>query len=438
VKEARSSAHHRLPAPGGYSAAYAGLLLFTMLLYVRPNELLPIGTFPIVKIVAILTLVAFFFQRLSDGGSISVMPRTFRYLLILTGLMLLSIPVALDPGASLAGFLEAFSKIVLIFLLIINVVTSFRRLRLVIEVMVLSGSFVAVATLIDFSRGVNLSEGFRAAGAVGGLFGNPNDLALAMNVLIPLAIGLVLSHSTPLAKPLYFVCTGLFVVTTIVTYSRAGFVTLAIMSVVLLAQIGRRHRAAWGVGGVALAALLIVSPGTFWNRITTLFEGAGTPGVSAAESATMRWELVKRSIEVAGFNPIRWSLGVGIDNFHIVSHKEFVNHNAYLQVFNEVGLPALIVYILFLISAIRITNQVINRFQWVRGYRRVWFTAIAIQGSLVAYAVGSLFASVAFLWYVYYPAAFAICLHQLVARVRTSAAPEKVTSRVWYLRRAQH
>ena len=33
--------------------------------------------------------------------------------------------------------------------------------------------------------------------------------------------------------------------------------------------------------------------------------------------------------------------GVGMNNFHIVSIKDLVNHNGYLQVFNEIGLPAL-------------------------------------------------------------------------------------------------
>ena len=55
--------------------------------------------------------------------------------------------------------------------------------------------------------------------------------------------------------------------------------------------------------------------------------------------------LLQRSLEAAGFNPIRWMFGVGIDNFHIVSIHEKVQHNSYLQVFNEVGLPALIFYL---------------------------------------------------------------------------------------------
>jgi hypothetical protein len=68
----------------------------------------------------------------------------------------------------------------------------------------------------------------------------------------------------------------------------------------------------------------------------------------------------------------------------------------------------------------------------------VWLTAVAIQTSLVAYAVGSFFASVAFHWYLYYPAAFAVCLQQFLARTERLPARREVTPRVWYLRRVQH
>ncbi len=416
-----------------HSLAYPGLMLFTILLYLRPNDLLPIGTFPIVKIMTLATLAAFFLERLGHGGPFSVMPRAFHYLLGVAAFAILSIPIGLDPAASFATFTDLFLKILLVFLLMINVVTSFRRLRLMMEVTVLAATIVAVLTLVDYARGKNLVEGYRAAGALGGIFANPNDLALAMNVLVPIAFSLALARPNPFSKLLYLGSTGLLLMTTIVTYSRAGFLTMAVAGGFFLAKLGRRYPAAWVVG--ALAALMIVaaSPG----RVFTIFDASGGHA-TAAQSASARWDLVKRSVEVAGANPMRWLFGVGMGNFHIVSYKELVNHNAYLQVFNELGLPAMISYILFLASVIGISAGIARRYRRVPGYRQVWLAAIAIQTSLVAYLVGSFFASVAFQWYVYYPAAFAVCLQQILARTARLPAREEVTPRVWYLRRAQH
>jgi hypothetical protein len=217
-----------------------------------------------------------------------------------------------------------------------------------------------------------------------------------------------------------------------VTYSRSGFLTMVAAGVFLLVKIGRRYPAAWAAGTLLAGALLVSSPA----RIFTLFQGSGND--TAASSATARWDLVKRAIEVAGGNPMRWMFGVGIDNFSIVSIHDQVTHNAFLQVFNEVGLPAMIFYTLFLFSVFKITGAMSERYRKARGYRQVWLTAIIIQTSLVAYAVGSVFASVAFLWYLYYPAAFAVCLQQLLAHAERLPAQREVTSRVWYLRRVQH
>ena len=44
---------------GSQRAAFAGLFLFTLLLYIRPNELFPgiFGTFPLTKIVAMVAVL---------------------------------------------------------------------------------------------------------------------------------------------------------------------------------------------------------------------------------------------------------------------------------------------------------------------------------------------------------------------------------------------
>jgi O-antigen ligase len=129
---------------------------------------------------------------------------------------------------------------------------------------------------------------------------------------------------------------------------------------------------------------------------------------------------------------------VGLNNFHIVSNKELVNHNAYLQVFNEIGLPALCFYILFLSSVVAIAARIAKRYRRTRGYRQVWLMAVAIQASVIVYLIGSFFASVAYLWYVYYPAAFAVCLQQLLRKAEREAGHKGVQSGVWYLRRVQY
>jgi hypothetical protein len=427
----------RLPGSGRQSFAFGGLVLFTILLYLRPNEWLGIGTFPIVKIVAMVTLAAFFADQITARRPLSVMPRELKLLLALTGLMLVGIPLGLDPVASFNGFTNTFVKVLLIFVLMVNVVTSFDRLSRLIQVITLCGTAIALGTLVEFARGVNLVHGRRATGFVGGIFGNPNDLALALNILLPIAVGLALSRATTGGKLLYWICTGLLGLGVVVTYSRAGFVTLALVGLALLWRLRRQYPVVLPVAVVAALAMVFLAPGTFWNRIFTIFDASNDP--SAAQSSELRWALLRRAIEAAGFNPQRWLFGVGMYNFHIVSVHELAQHNAYLQVFNEVGLPALIVYVAFIATVIWRMGRLVKAFEGVRAYRLAWTMAVTLQISVMAYAVGSFFAPVPFLWYLYYPAGFAVCLWQVVAASRRARerAPEESPGRVWYLRRAQ-
>jgi O-antigen ligase len=436
ARPAPSTSTVRGVGPDRQSFAYAGLLAFTVLLYLRPNEWLPIGTFPIVRIVALAALAAFFVEQISDGRPFSIMPREFKYLLVLGGLMILGMPTGLNPSDSSGKFIDEFLRVFLIFMLTINVVTSFRRLLQLMEVTVLCGTVLAIGTLGRYASGENLAEGFRATGLVGGIFGNPNDLALALNVLVPISMGLGMIHRDIFRRLLYWGCAGCLALASLAAFSRAGFLTLVAVGGFLLLKLGRRYPILWVLALVAGLALVMLGPGAFWTRILTVFDTSGDVG--AAQSGEIRWELIKRSIEVAGFNPIRWMLGVGVGNFHIVSNFERVHHNSYLQVFNEVGLPAMIVYLAFMITAIRNSGRIAKAFEGVRGYRQLWLTAIMIEAALVAYAIGSFFASVAFLWYLYYPAAFAVCLKLLVLRSVRKAAPDEVPRRVWNLRRIQH
>src|SRR5690242_20850995 len=273
--------------------AYGGLIVFTVLLYFRPNEWLPIGTFPLVKIVALSSLAGLFLVQLSEGRPLSLMPRELKLLLGLTGLMLVSMAVGLDPAASFDAFTNDFLKVLLIFVLMVNVVNTFKRLRRLVEVTVVCGTLLAFGSLIQFARGQNLGDGFRASGIVGGMFGNPNDLALSLNILLPIAIGLALSRPAIAAKLFYWGCAGLLGLATLVSYSRAGFLTLAVVGLFLMWRLRRRYPAFLALGATAAVVVVLVAPGSFWARVFTVFDSSGD--AQAAQSSELRWSLLWRA-----------------------------------------------------------------------------------------------------------------------------------------------
>jgi threonine/homoserine/homoserine lactone efflux protein len=131
-------------------------------------------------------------------------------------------------------------------------------------------------------------------------------------------------------------------------------------------------------------------------------------------SASARRDLIVRSLAVVLPNPKVWLLGVGLANFQVVSIHDGATHNSYLQVLTEVGVPGLLFYGLFMVAAWKATGRVLSATAGRREMRTIFVLGVALRASLCAYAVGSLFASVAYLWYLYYPAGLAVCLRDLV------------------------
>src|SRR5262245_54661015 len=78
----------------GDSLAFAGLYVFTFLLYSRPNELLPgiFGAFPVIKIVALVTALTYGVSRLNADRPITIWPLEVRMLLLMVVLAVLFMP----------------------------------------------------------------------------------------------------------------------------------------------------------------------------------------------------------------------------------------------------------------------------------------------------------------------------------------------------------
>jgi O-antigen ligase len=120
--------------------------------------------------------------------------------------------------------------------------------------------------------------------------------------------------------------------------------------------------------------------------------------------------LLVRSIVIALANPV---FGVGIGNFHTVSIRELASHNAYTQVAAEMGLAAMIIYIMFLVVPLR-RLRVIERVTFdTRKGSRIYYLSVALQASLVAFMVSSFFSSAAYQFYIYYLVGYAVALRRI-------------------------
>jgi O-antigen ligase len=409
----------------GHALSYAGLFLFTTLAYVRPYELHPAFAFlsSAAFYVALATLACYIPSQLASENSLTVWAREVKLVLLLALLCLLSVFQAHDPGQSWDSFWTYF-KVVVMFIVMVNVVRTELRLRGMIW-LALGISFVVSAyALNDYRGGQFRVSGVRIGGVLGGLFENPNDLALQLVIMIPLAWGLLLAARGFVKKLLYAACALVMVGGVVVTFSRGGFLGLLCAAFVMLWKtVGRRNRLALVVVTVVLAAAFAAAaPSGYRSR---LFSAVDTDRDTGSVSA--RYGLLQRSIYVTLHHPL---MGVGIGNFPLVSVRDQVSHNAYTQVSAEVGIPAMLVYVLFLFAPLKRLRRVERETERPAGggrrRSRHYYLAVGLQASLVGYMVSSLFASVAFHWYGYYLIGYALCL----ARLYQSAAPQQENSGV--------
>jgi O-antigen ligase len=399
----------------GHLFTYAGLFLFTAFVFFRPYELFDA---PILKEgaqwIAVLTLLVYLPGQFAAEGNLTTRPREVIFALLLLAAALLSVPTAISPGEAWDSFIE-FSKVILIFVVAVNVTNTERRLRGLIVLVFAASVMLSFSAFSDYRQGRFEFGGGRVKGMLGGMFDNPNDLALHLVTLVPLAVGLAFARRGLLAKVFYVLCGALFVAGVVVTFSRGGFLGLAVGSGVLAWKLGRRNRfVVMTLGALVLCVFVAVAPGGYGQRVASMFGGDLTG------SADARRDIFWRSALVALRHPIN---GVGLGNFHHQGQHDQVSHNAYTQVAAEMGFGALALYVLLMVTPLRRLREIERESLGEKDRAAFYYLAVGMQGSLVAYMVSSFFASVAHLWYVYYLVAYSVCLRRLYALRFGSAVP---------------
>lgn len=400
---------NKLRLKRGHALSYAGLFLYTIAVYFRPYELHPslAWSINISFWFAIFTLLAFVPSQLAMEGRPTARTREVDCVMLLCLLVLISIPLGISPGESFHLFLDAFAKVVIMFIVMVNVTRTRLRLHGLMFLGLAVACVMSILHFEDYWTGNFTTEGYRVGKINHGMFTDPDDSALHLVTMIPLAIGLMIGSRNIFKKILLAVCALLMIGGMVFTFSRGGFLGFIAVIGVLGWKFGRRNRLAVMLAlfifAVAFAAL---APGNYPTRILSIFDHSLDP----VGSAGARTALLLRSIYVTVMHPL---LGVGLGNFPIVSISGKVTHNAYTQIGAEVGIPALLVYLAMMIYAIRRLARIERETQGERSDLRFHCLAIGLQASLVGYMVSSFFLSVAFGWYVYYLVGYAVCLRRL-------------------------
>ncbi len=394
----------------GHSFTFAGVFLFTIFVFYRPYELIPglgflqSGAF----VIAVATLLIYVPTQLSAEGSLTMFSTEVKSILALVGLAIITMPIARDPSMAWAIFNDPFIKAVLMFIVMVNVVRTRKRLVMLIWLSLIISIYISLMAISLYLKGEFKTEGYRVSIDLIGLFNNPNDLAIQMVTMIPIVLGMALASKNILKRLFFLAVGGLFLFGMLITFSRGAFLALVATSAMLVWKLGREQRLKYTLIAVVCGTVfLAIAPGNYGLRVLSIV----FPGLDPVGSAGARRDGLMVSILVTARNP--W--GIGIGNSPGFSPHGLQTHNSYTQVSSELGVLGLAAYVIFMVSALRKLGAV-EHTQYAANERDwYYFMAIGLQGSLVAFMVSSFFGSVAYLWYVYYLVAYAVAFRRIYA-----------------------
>ncbi len=323
-------------------------------------------------------------------GSDFSLPRgvQVRLLLALWFSYVVSSYFAVDRTLAVARLLD-LSKIFMMAGLLMGLARTQERLRALMWVVAGSIGFLGVHGAARFL----MSGGDRVKG-IGGNFSDNNDLALGINMALPLLWYIREEVSSRVLRGALLVVFGAGVVAVVGTYSRGGFLTLVTVLLFLWAKSSRRLAFVAVAGVVALAASFVI-PDRFGERMGTI------GNYREDQSALSRILCMNTAYNIFLRHP---ATGVGLDNMLVVfydylppdadlglAREPGVAHNTYLQIAAEAGLPAVVIYLTLIARSLRVLNRIEKpgggASEALVRYARM------VQGGIVVAVVGTMFLS---------------------------------------------
>lgn len=410
--------------------AFTWLLVFTGVLFFRPQDVFPpLAVLRLAEMSALAGLVALVIGRLARGRNITRMTPEFAGVIALGGLILALAPFSIWFGGTIGVFTDQYAKVILIYLLAVNVIDSPRRLERFTWILVLAVGYVAFRAVFDYARGVNmLRGGTRVMGSVGGMMQNPNDLALNMVVFMPLAAFLAMRPGPAVRRLVAAGCAFCMMGAVVASGSRGGSLGLVAMLLVLAVFMVRRRPALVFAGALALLCSLPLVPDSYWRRVASITDQSKDD----VQSSQARRQLYAESFDAFVQNPLT---GVGAGQFKDWNPSKRIeawheSHNVWLQVAAEMGIAGLGVFLFLLFRAFYAviqTRRLVARLRYrdaIDKEQALVFDAhsAAMAASLVGWFVCSMFSSVAYSWTFYYLLALAATPRDILRRSTMSAA----------------
>jgi probable O-glycosylation ligase (exosortase A-associated) len=245
---------------------FAMLLLMLALFILRPWDVIPmLASARPMMLTTSVTLAAFLLSRpVIEFWNV----RLARLLVAFLGIICFSIFFSYWPSQSLSIATDYLKQIAL-FILIVNLIKTHDRLKAFVAVFVGSCAYHGVAAVIDFSSG----SGERLTGISEPYFGDPNDLALSLVMVLPLAWWLSVVVVSRWIRLAVYGSMLAMIAGIVASQSRGGLLALISAMIVLIIYQGRQMLGTLVLMlAAAVAFTVLVMPADVFERYRTITE----------------------------------------------------------------------------------------------------------------------------------------------------------------------
>ncbi|NLW03189.1 MAG: hypothetical protein GX027_07985 [Clostridiaceae bacterium] len=251
----------------------------------------------------------------------------------------------------------------LIMLIMVSSIRTKKHLSTVLEI-IMAG--VALAGLYGFFQGitgvpviqaqvdVDLNEGM--PGRVFSFFGNSNIFAQIIVMFVPFFAAIALSARGWQKKALFWAAALPSLAALLMTYSRSGYVGLAVAALVFVFLIKKSLIPLFAVLGILVMPFL---PDTVMRRISTITNLEDTSISYRFEIFGTMWPVIKDF----------WYTGVGLgsdavkrvtENYEVLTKSTPLHaHNLYLQIWIETGIVGMLSFVGWMVRTVKKSLRVI-------------------------------------------------------------------------------
>lgn len=210
--------------------AFIGLLLYIVCIYLRPAEWVPVlyGT-SVMQIIGIVTTVLWIFSMPISKKKIVKSPLNIFMIGFLFALIVSHLSHFYFGGALNAFF--DFSKVLIMFFLITNVIDSFKKFKITISLMIFLSLLLVIQGIMQYEMGFGWAGQPLEKGRITwiGIFNDPNDLALAFVIIVPFLLNSIFSSPKMRNKIISLPMLGVMLYGIYLTNSRGGMLSLGVV-----------------------------------------------------------------------------------------------------------------------------------------------------------------------------------------------------------------